>query len=138
MLTPSRHFTHDPEVYPEPDVFRPERFLTTPKHTTEPDPRDFIFGFGRRICPGRHVADNSLLITIAQTLAVFNIEKPVDSNGKIIEPQVAFEAGTISHPLPFKTSIKPRSDHHEKLIRSVEELFPWEESDAKELENIPW
>lgn len=84
------------------------------------------------------MADNSLFITIAQSLAVFKIEKPTGADGKPIEPKVAFEPGAISHPLPYETSIKPRSAHHEKLIRSVEDVFPWEESDAKELENIEW
>ncbi|KAF3034422.1 hypothetical protein E8E12_006375 [Didymella heteroderae] len=58
-------FTHDLEVYPDPMSFRPERHLDTPGHKAEPDPRDFIFGYGRRIYPGRYVADHALYITIA-------------------------------------------------------------------------
>lgn len=120
-------------------VFRPERHLDTPGHKAEPDPRNFIFGYGRRICPGRWVADNALFITMAQSLAVFNIDKPIDATtGKPIEPEVKFEPGAISHPLPYKTSIKPRSKKHEELIRAAEKDYPWEESDAKELENIKW
>ena len=117
--------------------FHPERFLTTPTHTAEPDPRNFIFGFGRRICPGRYVADNALFITIAQTLAVFDIGKLVEG-GKVVEPEVRFEAGIVSHPVPYRVSIKPRSRGHEELIRGVERVYPWEESDAKALEGIKW
>ncbi|KAI4666122.1 uncharacterized protein J4E78_003589 [Alternaria triticimaculans] len=138
LLPNNWHFTHDPEVYPEPMVFRPERFLETPTHKSEPDPRNFIFGYGRRICPGRYVADNALFITIAQTLAVFDITKSVDGDGRVVEPEVKFEPGAISHPVPYRCSIKPRSEDHKRLIKASEQLFPWEESDAKELENISW
>jgi cytochrome P450 len=51
LLANSWWFTHDPSVYPDPMAFRPERFLETPTHKPEPDPRNFIFGYGRRICP---------------------------------------------------------------------------------------
>jgi len=61
-------FMHDPNVYPDPMAFRPERHLDMPGHKAEPNPRNFIFGYGRRICPGRFVADNALFITIAQSL----------------------------------------------------------------------
>jgi cytochrome P450 len=136
LLANSWWFTHDPRVYPDPMVFRPERFLETPTHKPEPDPRNFIFGYGRRICPGRYVADNALFITIAQTLAVFNIGKFVNAKGQIVEPEARFEPGAISHSVPYRCSVKPRSEAHAHLIKSAEQEYPWEESDAKELENI--
>ncbi len=71
--------------------FRPERFITHPDHKAEPDPRTYTFGYGRRVCPGRYVADNALFVTIAQSLAVFKIEKPVDASGKVIEPETKFD-----------------------------------------------
>jgi cytochrome P450 len=42
-----RAMTQDPEVYPSPQLFLPERFLGE-KGTTVTDPRDMVFGFGRR------------------------------------------------------------------------------------------
>jgi cytochrome P450 len=139
ILMPNNwHFTHDPAVYPDPMAFKPERHLQTATHDSEPDPRKFVFGYGRRICPGRYVADNALFITIAQTLAVFDISKATDGNGNTIEPEVKFEAGAISHPLPSQCSIMPKSKAHEDLIRTAEKMYPWEESDAKELEGIKW
>ncbi|KAL5114903.1 hypothetical protein ACEQ8H_007221 [Pleosporales sp. CAS-2024a] len=74
-------FTHDPDVYPEPMAFKPERHLGDEPC---PDPRMYTFGFGRRVCPGRHVADNALFITIAQVLSVFKIAPPVEGE----EPKV--------------------------------------------------
>ncbi|OSS53624.1 hypothetical protein B5807_00518 [Epicoccum nigrum] len=125
-------FTHDPAVYADPMTFRPERFLG---ETPEPDPRTWTFGYGRRVCPGRYVADNALFITIAQSLSVFNIEKVVE-NGKVVEPEVKFEPGVVSHPIPYRTSITPRSEKYAQLIRDAEAEYPFEESDAQELKNI--
>lgn len=135
ILTNTWWFTHDPAVYPDPMAFRPERFITTETHTAEPDPRAWVFGYGRRICPGRYVADNALLITIAQVLAVFKIEKLVE-NGKTVEPTVGFEPGLLSHPKPYRTSVTPRSEKHRELIERAEEDWPWEESDAQALKAV--
>ena len=137
LLPNNWHFTHDPNVYPDPMVFKPERHIESPTHKAEPDPRKFIFGYGRRICPGRYVADNALFITIAQSLAVLDITKVV-RDGQTVTPEVKFEPGAISHPVPFQCSITPKSKAHEALIHAAQEEYPLEESDAKELENITW
>ncbi len=118
-------------------AFSPERFLDTATHKAEPDPRNWIFGYGRRVCPGRYVADNAVFVTIAQTLAVFQIKKFVE-NGCEVEPEVRFEPGVVSHPAPYRTSIKPRSKKHEQLIRAAEQEYPWQKSDARALEAIKW
>ncbi|RYN17079.1 O-methylsterigmatocystin oxidoreductase [Alternaria tenuissima] len=130
-------FTHDPSVYPSPMTFNPDRFLDTPIHKAEPDPRNWIFGYGRRVCPGRYVADNAVFMTIAQTLAVFKVEKLV-ANGETVEPELKFEPGVVSHPVPYRTSVTPRSEKHAQLIRTAEHEYPWEESDAKALETVKW
>ncbi|PIL24685.1 cytochrome P450 [Ganoderma sinense ZZ0214-1] len=77
---------HDPEVYEDPDVFRPERFIRDGRldFSTAPDPTKLIFGFGRRICPGRYFAENGLFINIASALHVFDITPPVDEKGRVI------------------------------------------------------
>ncbi|KAI1775377.1 putative cytochrome P450 oxidoreductase OrdA-like protein [Hypoxylon cercidicola] len=135
LLTNLWHFTHDPEIYRDPTVFKPERYLAQNGSEPEPDPHGLVFGFGRRICPGQVLADKTLYLNIAQVLAVFNISKHVE-NGREIEPSLHLEPGVISQPMPYKCLIKPRSPHHEKLIRSIEDRFPWEESDSKVLESI--
>ncbi|PVI03088.1 cytochrome P450 [Periconia macrospinosa] len=130
-------FTHDPTVYPDPMTFNPDRHITTPTHKAEPDPRTFTFGFGKRICPGRYVADNAIFMTIAQTLSCFNIKKPV-IDGKVVEPEVRYLPGAITEPVPFKVDVAPRSKKHEELVRKSEEKYPWEESDAEELKTVKW
>jgi len=117
-------------VYHDPSTFKPERFLGLEGREPEPDPDSMVFGFGRRKCPGRVLADTSMYLAISKSLAVFDVSKAVE-NGKEVEPVVAFTSGIISHPEPFRTSIKARSPEHEALIRSVLVDHPWEESDAK-------
>jgi cytochrome P450 len=66
---------HDPVMYPEPDSFKPERFIN-PDGSLRDDPVvTSLFGFGKRICPGRHLADATILIVIASLLSVFNIKE---------------------------------------------------------------
>ncbi|KAI1100667.1 putative cytochrome P450 oxidoreductase OrdA-like protein [Jackrogersella minutella] len=129
------HFTHDPNVYDDPMAFKPERFLEADGHKPEQDPNAFVFGFGRRICPGRYLAENALYLSIVQTLSVFSISKHVE-NGQEIHPTIKFEPGVVSHPVPYKNVIKPRSPHHEVLIRSIEDVYPWQESDSKILASL--
>lgn len=126
---------HDPAVYHDPMVFKPERFLGIDGREPELDPHDLAFGFGRRICPARILADNTLYLSAAQSLAVFNIRKAVE-DGKEIEVEPKFQPGVISHPEPWRFHIEPRSTAHESLIRSVEQKYPWEASNAADLGDI--
>jgi cytochrome P450 len=48
---------NDERDYPEPHIFKPERFLKNGQlDSSVRDPMDIAFGFGRRICPGKHLA----------------------------------------------------------------------------------
>ncbi|KAG2356983.1 cytochrome P450 [Suillus spraguei] len=106
---------NDPERYANPSEFNPERFLGNGGKKPETEPRTICFGFGRRICPGIHLAEASAWLSIAMSLAVFDISKVVE-NGVEITPEVDPLSGTISHPKPFKCSIKPRSSKAVALI----------------------
>jgi hypothetical protein len=131
-----RAFTHDEKVYPDPMAFKPERFLSTPENPfPERDPHLLVFGFGRRACPGRTLADANVFLSVAQSLAVFNISKPV-RNGEVQDVSLKFLPGVISHPAPFKLSIFPRSEEHRQLIQSLEQQYPWEKSDAEALGSV--
>ncbi|KAJ5193030.1 Cytochrome P450 [Penicillium cf. viridicatum] len=62
-------FNNDPTIYPNPRDFEPGAL----------DPGDVSFGFGRRVCPGRLIAETSIFLIIAHTLAVFDIRKPAEN-----------------------------------------------------------
>ncbi|KZS94744.1 cytochrome P450 [Sistotremastrum niveocremeum HHB9708] len=113
------------EDYPEPLVFRPERFMAgdTLKKTCL-DPRDFVFGYGRRKCPGRHLADATLWITVATLLTLFTITKPIDENGKEIEPdlEIIFGPSAIDTK-PYRCHIAPRVVGAEALLKVEREAF---------------
>ncbi|KAJ7067957.1 cytochrome P450 [Mycena amicta] len=109
--------THDARTYKDPMTFNPDRFIGTAKSPAEPDPRNICWGFGRRICPGMHLADASLFISCAMSLAVFEVSKFVE-NGQVIQPVHANTTGTISHPVPFRCTIKPRSEKAIQLIQT--------------------
>ena len=40
-----------------------------------------VFGFGKRVCPGRHYVDATLFIVAATVLSVFRIEARHDAEG---------------------------------------------------------
>ncbi|KDQ24006.1 hypothetical protein PLEOSDRAFT_1059179 [Pleurotus ostreatus PC15] len=104
---------HDERVFPHPDQFNPDRFISEGKLIDEDKVLAASFGFGRRICPGRHIGMSELWITAASVLSVFNITKA----GK--EPTLEFTTSLISTPLPFQCAIKPRSEEAQKLIRAA-------------------
>lgn len=53
------------------------------KPIPDPDPRKFIFGFGRRVCPGSHVANNSSWIMCAGLLSVFDVRPSLELEAKV-------------------------------------------------------
>ncbi|KAI1791793.1 cytochrome P450 [Ganoderma leucocontextum] len=117
-------YMHDPNVYEDPDVFRPERFIRDGRldFSTTPDPAKFIFGFGRRICPGRYFAENGLFINVASALHVFNITPPVDEKGQIIKIKPQTTDGLLCYPADCRCTIKPRSAQAEGLIHEAQPL----------------
>ncbi|KAJ7691746.1 cytochrome P450 [Mycena rosella] len=107
---------HDETIYPDPFSFDPTRFEGM---TPQPDPREYVFGFGRRVCPGQNLAESSMWIQMVLSLMTVTISKAVDSNGKIIEPEIGFTTAIVSHVKPFKYQITPRSAASISLVRQA-------------------
>ncbi|KAJ7684384.1 cytochrome P450 [Mycena polygramma] len=107
---------HDESVYPDPSVFDPERFIGS---NPQPDPRDCVFGFGRRICAGQNLGESTLWIQMVLSLLTVNITKAVDKNGAPIEPELGFTTAIVSHVKPFPYQITPRSEPALSLVRQT-------------------
>ena len=93
-----RAILRDPNRYPDPDVFKPERFLTPEGKLNKsvPEPVE-TFGYSRRICPGRHFAADILFFAVANILAVFSVEKAHDDAGNVLEPSGEFSPGLFRY-----------------------------------------
>jgi cytochrome P450 len=98
----------DPEIYPEPNSFKPERFFKDGKLHGEPSTSNIGYGFGRRICPGRYTADASIWAGLVTFLSTMTISKAKDAQGREIDVDPKFTCGVTSCPAPFPCIIVPR------------------------------
>ncbi|KAG9001351.1 hypothetical protein FRB90_011635 [Tulasnella sp. 427] len=101
------------QYYADPSTFNPERFL---KPDPELDPRKFVFGFGRRVCPGDQLAFQALWINATSTLWAFKL-KGIDLDTEVLHDDAKrFNFGTSNVPAPFKCDFTPRQEGLEKKL----------------------
>ncbi|KAG1818148.1 cytochrome P450 [Suillus subaureus] len=104
---PLSAMSQNEQKYPNPSQFSPERFLNADGDLND-DTVDMAFGFGRRICVGRHFADASIWIAMSGLLAMFKFSKQIGPDGEAIEFEPQWFSGVATHPLPFPCSITTR------------------------------
>ncbi|KAF8960139.1 hypothetical protein BDZ97DRAFT_1834876 [Flammula alnicola] len=75
-----------------------------------------MWGFGRRICPGRFMAASSVWIMLASILTVYDISKAIDKDGNTTEPSHDFTSSLLLIPLPFQCAFTIRSKTSEQLL----------------------
>ena len=82
---------------PDAKEFKPERWLKDGR--LDPDVRDSgttAFGYGRRICPGRHFAVSSLFMVVSTVLHTLSISAPVDEEGRSVPLSGKMTSGLLS------------------------------------------
>ena len=105
----------DESMYPDAHKFNPGRFIKDGQiDLNVRDPEQVLFGWGRRyfihdtnpalqitrefsrICLGKQFALRVLFLTIARTLATFDISMCLDGDGNPIVPDGKFAPGGVS------------------------------------------
>lgn len=117
----------DPDLYPEPDVYNPGRWLDpafpTYKEplTVYPNLQNFTaFGHGRRICQGINIAESSANLQVVLLAWGSDIGRARDADGnEIVPPFYDYEIGFNVAPKPFRFTLTPRSPEQAALIESV-------------------
>jgi cytochrome P450 len=105
---------NDPQRHPDPRRFDPIRYIndkqTAAQAANNPDAsqRDhLVFGAGRRLCQGMHIAERSLFLAIARLLWTFDFQIPKDQP----KPDAGdLTEGMLVCPRPFAARIVPRDD----------------------------
>ncbi|CAE6442780.1 unnamed protein product [Rhizoctonia solani] len=114
----------DPKYFSCPHTFDPSRYL---KPLPDPDPRKYIFGFGRRVCPGQHIANNATWIMCAGILSVFDLQPGpelltrVEELGGRSSQQLykLFQPYLVYDPLPFQCNFVPRDQATVELLANT-------------------
>jgi cytochrome P450 len=126
----------NPEDYPDPNRFRPERFLDGSLRNYPQAQGHSSFGWGRRVCPGQLVAEQSLFISVSRILWGFKISPPLHPNtGKELPVDInAYTDGFNSKPLPFQCHVQPRGEKYVQVMKreyedAVEALQKYEPTD---------
>ncbi|KAG1470957.1 hypothetical protein G6F56_002394 [Rhizopus delemar] len=111
---PTLHMSQN--FYKDPQLFRPERFFKNTKKmrvaaNAKIGERDhFNFGWGRRICPGIHLAENQVFNFYVRFFSKFTIEPGLDIQGNPVKIDLNHydKEGITSKPAPCTFRIVPR------------------------------
>lgn len=117
----------DEELYPDPDVYNPGRWLEEGYPTYKeplsvyPNLQNYTaFGHGRRICQGISVAENMINLQVAYLAWGSNIKRARGEDGEeIVPPDYDFEIGFNVAPKPFKFDLTARSKVKAEIIEGA-------------------
>ncbi|KAN0067997.1 cytochrome protein, partial [Elaphomyces granulatus] len=102
----------DDESFQDPYEFRPERWLQHP----ESDRVLCTFGLGRRSCPGKQLAQDSLFIAIARILWAYNIPHCHVNGKKVPIDSLDTTQSIVAGPSHFQASFSIRSPAHQQVV----------------------
>ncbi|KAH9996919.1 cytochrome P450 [Russula vinacea] len=83
------------------------------------------YGFGRRLCVGKHAANDSMFIDIATVLWAAQLEHTRDTSGKEVplDTETYVDTGVIFKPLPYECKITPRFPEAPSILSEELELL---------------
>ena len=98
VLVITRHAAMDPVDFPEPEQFRPERWLGEKRAAADDPARKlFPFGGGPRFCPGRYLALAEIKMAMSMTMRNFRLE--VDPKAEPVREMFTFTMTPSSLPV---------------------------------------
>lgn len=114
------HLHHDPDIFPDPKVFRPRRWETARPSVYEYNP----FSAGPRMCIGAAFAMLEIKLVLAMLLSRFRFELPANTR---VDPRVAI---TMAPSQGLRMTLRPRgmaSRLPNRVGGRVRELAQWPE-----------
>ncbi|KIM28324.1 hypothetical protein M408DRAFT_329428 [Serendipita vermifera MAFF 305830] len=108
---------NDPKVWGDPEIFRPERFLTDEANTI-PNPLVLVFGFGVRTCPGMYLADRAGFHMGATVAALYDVA-PLEGKSRPKPELVEFTDTIFRVPVGFECRFIPRDGRTLDLLKAA-------------------
>ncbi|KAF1933770.1 putative O-methylsterigmatocystin oxidoreductase [Didymella exigua CBS 183.55] len=99
---------NDKALFDKPAEFIPERWLGKQQQAGN-------FGYGRRMCTGRHIARTSLSISIARLLWAYNI-KSKNGQRNVVSDTESFTSGFVNTSKHFEAVFEVRSEKHKDVV----------------------
>ena len=102
MIFPNLHrITRNPEIFPDPDQFKPERFLNADGTKFVKNDHNIVFSIGKRDCLGKSLALIEFFLFFASLMQNYKFKSVIDEKSLDLEPHVQF----TQSPKPFEVII---------------------------------
>ncbi|KAG0697279.1 cytochrome P450 [Suillus ampliporus] len=95
--------SRDPDVFPDPHAFKPERWLNDQGDLRD-DVKFYVFGFGRRVCPGQHLASRA--VTIHSLLVLWSYQLTLDKSKPVND--MGYMGGVVPDIQPCTVGFQTR------------------------------
>ena len=102
-VTVNRATSQDSKLFPDPELFIPERYLASDKDSLAMDPRRFSFGYGRHLCPWMDFADMNIFLVISALLATSANSNAFNDDGTPIIPDTRSTDGPLRRVSTFSS-----------------------------------